>query len=148
MSNLRDKDLGLQPAGVIDLAFARELTRVNMRDYYSRHGLIWQPEAFDEQWPSRRNFLVHKAGKVIGYLGVTDEHGYLYVRDVQLIESYRGEGVGAWVMAQVAEMAADKRCRCVRLKVFKNNPAIALYGRLGYTQVGEEQALFWMERGV
>lgn len=145
MSSVRDKDVRLQSAAITDLAFARELTRVNMREYYSRYDLIWQPEAFDGQWPSRQNFLVYKAGKVIGYLGVTEEHGYLYVRDVQLIEAYRGEGVGAWIMARVFEMAVNRGCRCLRLKVFKNNPAIELYRRLGYTQVGEEQALFWME---
>ncbi len=142
------QSLRLMPAADEHLHFARELTRVNMRDYYARYGLIWQPEAFDAEWPTRESYLIEKAGQVIGFLGLTTEKGYLYVRDVQLIEAYRGEGVGAWVMEWVAQMAWDRQCASSRLKVFKSNPAIGLYLRLGYTQVGEEAALFWMERAV
>jgi ribosomal protein S18 acetylase RimI-like enzyme len=143
-----NKDVSLHPASDADLAFARELTRVNMRDYYSQCGLIWQPEGFDAQWPLRENYLILKADTCAGYLGVTRESSYLYVRDVQLIERYRGEGVGGRVMGRVTEMAIEQRCACVRLKVFKTNPAVHWYKRLGFVSVGEEQALLWMERVI
>lgn len=148
MVNVGKAELRLRRATIEDLAFARELTRVNMRGYYSRYGLIWQPEAFDAEWPVRESYLIQKAGTVIGFLGFTVEHDYLYLRDVQLIEIYRGEGAGSWVMAQIAKAARQRRCKSVRLKVFKHNPAAELYSRLGYSIVGEEATLFWMERGV
>jgi len=144
--NIREADLQLQLANLQDLPFARELTRVNMRDYYARYGLIWQPEAFDAEWPLRESYQVKKRGRQIGFLGFTLEHRYLYLRDVQLVETYRGEGVGAWIMAFVERMAIERGCECIRLKVFKTNPAIELYRRLGYVCVGEETALLWMER--
>ncbi len=146
MINVKIAGLCLCPATVDDLAFARELTRVNMRDYYARYGLIWQPEAFDAEWPMRESYLICKADRVIGFLGLTVENRYLYVRDVQLIEAHRGEGVGTWVMERVERMARSRRCESIRLKVFKNNPATALYQRFGYIRVCEEVALFWMER--
>lgn len=138
----------MQPAADSDLAFARELTRVNMRDYYLCYGLVWQPQAFDAEWPRRESYLVIQSGKPIGFLGLTLETGYLYVRDVQLIEARRGEGVGQWIMTCVEQVAIAQGCASVRLKVFKTNPAVRLYRRLGYMHVGEEAALFWMERAV
>jgi GNAT superfamily N-acetyltransferase len=138
--------LRLSLASINDLPFARELTRVNMRTYYAQYGLIWQPAAFDAEWPSRESYLIHRESCLIGFLGITVEKNYLYVRDIQLIEAYRGEGVGAWAMTRIAHMAAERRCERIRLKVFKSNPATALYRRLGYASVGEETALLWMER--
>lgn len=142
----KEESLQLSLATLNDLPFARELTRVNMRPYYAQYGLIWQPAAFDNEWPSRESYLIHRGSCLAGFLGITVEKNYLYVRDIQLIEAYRGEGVGAWAMMRIAQMAADRRCERIRLKVFKSNPAIALYRRLGYANVGEEVALLWMER--
>jgi GNAT superfamily N-acetyltransferase len=143
---VKQASLYLSLATIDDLPFARELTRVNMRTYYAQYGLIWQPAAFDAEWPLRESYLIRRESCPIGFLGITVEKNYLYVRDIQLIETYRGEGVGAWAMARIAQMAADRRCECIRLKVFKSNPAAALYRRLGYAKVGEEAALLWMER--
>lgn len=148
LTESKGKALRLRPATDQDLTFARELTRVNMRDYYIRYGLVWQPEAFDAEWPRRESYLVEQAGRAIGFLGLTTESHYLYVRDVQLVEAYRGEGVGQWIMTCVVQMARDRGCESVRLKVFKSNPAADLYLRLGYFYVGEEPAQFWMERPV
>lgn len=148
VTDIKGKPLRLQPATNEDLAFARELTRVNMRDYYIRYGLVWQPEAFDAEWPRRESYLVVQAGRAIGFLGLTIESAYLYLRDVQLIEAYRGEGVGEWIMTCVTQIARERGCASVRLKVFKSNPAVDLYARLGYLHAGEEAALFWMERIV
>ena len=140
--------LRLQPAAERDLPFARELTRVNMRRYYDHYGLVWQPDAFDAEWPQRESYLVERHRVVVGYLSVSAERTFLYVRDVQLIEACRGEGVGTWAMACVARMAEERRLESSRLKVFKNNPAAALYRRLGYTDVGDEPMLLRMERLV
>lgn len=134
--------LWLREAVADDLAFARELTRGNMRPYYAQYGLIWQPDAFDAEWALRRSFIIGRSSRAIGY---TLETSYLYVRDVQVAEPFRGEGVGSWVMQQLVEMAHRGNCTRVRLKVFRSNPAISLYLRQGYSVVGEEAALYWME---
>jgi GNAT superfamily N-acetyltransferase len=148
MACVREEDLGLHLACDEDLPFARELTRVNMRDYYARHGFIWQAQAFDAQWPLRESYRVHKLDRLIGFLGFTIEQGCLYLRDVQLIEAYRAEGVGSWLMHCVGKIARERGCTLIRLKVFKSNPATQLYLRLGYVRVHEEAELYCMERVV
>lgn len=145
---MMSNSLRLQPATERDLPFARELTRVNMRRYYDHYGVVWRPDAFDSEWPQRESYCVERNGIVVGFLSISVERDYLYVRDVQLIEACRGEGIGTWIMAHVAKRAADERLSSTRLKVFKNNPAAALYRRLGYTDVGDEPMLLRMERCV
>lgn len=137
--------LTLRVAGHEDLPFARELTRVNMRPYYAQYGLIWQQRAFDQEWLSRQTFIIHKSAKPVGFFGFTVESDYLYLRDVQLVEPYRGEGIGTWVMQRIAEIARSHGYNRARLKVFKSNPAKELYLRHGYSVVREDVALFWME---
>ncbi len=139
-------EVRLRQATASDLSFARELTRVNMRGYYAEYARVWQAQPFDEEWSARQSFIINKAGKQIGYLSFSLESRYLYLRDVQLCEPYRGEGVGAWVLQQIASIARKQGARSIRLKVFKSNPAKQLYQRHGYQVVGEEDALFWMEQ--
>jgi GNAT superfamily N-acetyltransferase len=136
----------LRQATAADLDFARELTRVNMRRYYVEFGCVWHGELFDDEWKTRQSFVILKTNKRIGFFSVSLESLYLYLRDIQLCEPYRGEGVGGWVMNQIASMTYEHGFKCVRLKVFKSNPAIALYLRHKYTVVGAEDALLWMER--
>ncbi|MDB6142364.1 MAG: family N-acetyltransferase [Pseudomonas sp.] len=139
-------EVRLRQATAADLSFARELTRVNMRRYYAEYERVWQAQSFDEEWPVRQSFIISKADRQIGYLSFSLESRYLYLRDVQLCEPYRGEGVGAWIMEQIVSMACERGARSIRLKVFKSNPAMQLYKRQGFQVVGEEKALFWMER--
>lgn len=141
-------EVRLRQATAADLSFARELTRVNMRGYYAEYARIWQAQPFDEEWPARQSFIINKADRQIGYLSFSFESRYMYLRDVQLCEPYRGEGVGAWVLQQIASIARKQGARSIRLKVFKSNPAMQLYQRHGYQVVGEEDALFWMERNL
>lgn len=145
---VKHANLRLSLATLDDLPFARELTRINMRSYYAQYGLVWQPAAFDAEWPLRESYLICRERSLIGFLGITVEKNYLYLRDLQLIEAHRGEGVGTWAMAGIAQMAVERGCNRIRLKVFKSNPATALYRRLGYANVGEEAALLWMERFI
>lgn len=135
----------LRQATVADLSFARELTRVNMRGYYAEYARVWQGQAFDDEWGARESFIINKADKQIGFLSFSLEPHYFYLRDVQLCEPYRGEGIGGWVMDQMTLMACERGARSIRLKVFKSNPAMQLYRRQGYEVVGQEEALFWME---
>ncbi len=71
--------------------------------------------------------------------------GYGYVDDetpelsVALLPEHRGKGIGTALMEQVLEEAAI-RYETVSLSVSKGNPARKLYKRLGFKQVGEDDA--------
>ncbi|OLF53534.1 GNAT family N-acetyltransferase [Pseudomonas chlororaphis] len=140
--------LELRPASAAqDLVFARDLTRSTMLGYYIRHDLLWLDEGFDVAWAGRRNLLICQGAAVQGFVSLSRDAKALYIRELHMLEAYRGQGAGAWTITQVLAMARDERRGLLRLTVFKDNPAQALYRRMGLEVVGEDECFLRMERG-
>lgn len=56
----------------------------------------------------------------------------LNIHDLAVIPAYRGRGIGARLLAAVENEARARGCCKVTLEVREDNPARALYERLGY----------------
>nr|WP_218176968.1 GNAT family N-acetyltransferase [Pseudomonas gingeri] len=133
-----------RPALGADLAFARELTRQNMMAYYCEYDLLWLDEAFDQAWAGRQNELLCDGEQVLGFVSFSRDARALYIRELQLVETGRGHGLGSWLIGQAREIAFREGRRELRLTVFKNNPAQRLYLRQGLTVVGEDECFLRM----
>ncbi|WDH20512.1 GNAT family N-acetyltransferase [Pseudomonas chlororaphis] len=129
-----------------DLLFARDLTRSTMLGYYIRHDLLWLDEAFDVAWAGRENLLICQGAEVLGFVSLSRDSRALYIRELHVLEAFRGQGAGAWTIEQVRAMARGERRALLRLTVFKDNPAQTLYGRMGLKVVGEDECFLRMER--
>ncbi|MDF2395935.1 GNAT family N-acetyltransferase [Pseudomonas sp. 3MA1] len=138
--------LQLRPASAADLTFARDLTRSTMLGYYIRNDLLWLDEAFDVAWAGRENLLICQAGEVLGYVSLSRDLRALYIRELHVLQAWRGRGAGAWTLARLLETARQEHLGLLRLTVFKGNPAQRLYERMGLTVVGEEECFWRMER--
>ncbi|AJO79260.1 N-acetyltransferase [Pseudomonas sp. MRSN 12121] len=137
----------LRPANTPeDLAFARDLTRSTMLGYYIRHDLLWLDEAFDVAWAGRENLLICQGARVLGFISLSRDSRALYIRELHVLEAFRGQGAGAWTIERVLAMARGERRGLLRLTVFQDNPAQALYGRMGLKVVGEDECFLRMER--
>ncbi|ROL82042.1 MULTISPECIES: GNAT family N-acetyltransferase [Pseudomonas] len=137
----------LRPANTPeDLLFARDLTRSTMLGYYIRHDLLWLDEAFDVAWAGRENLLICQGAEVLGFVSLSRDSRALYIRELHVLEAFRGQGAGAWAIEQVRAMARGERRGLLRLTVFKDNPAQALYERMGLKVVGEDECFLRMER--
>lgn len=133
-------------ATVGDIDFARQLTRINMLPYYRQHDLLWQDEAFDMAWIIRQNWIICRGDQVLGVVSLSRDARALYIRELQISEAFRGQGAGTWALGQVWNMVALERRSALRLTVFKNNPARALYDRMGLRVVGEDECFLRMQR--
>ncbi|MBV7572542.1 GNAT family N-acetyltransferase [Pseudomonas sp. PDM32] len=131
-----------------DLAFARHLTCKNMLRYYIRHDLMWQDEAFDVAWAGRDNRLLTGGDKWLGYVSLSRDAGALYIRELQVVEAFRGQGIGSWAIDQVLSVAHQERRPALRLTVFEDNPARALYERKGFTVVGQDDCFLRMQLDI
>jgi ribosomal protein S18 acetylase RimI-like enzyme len=138
----------LRPATSQDLDFARELTCKTMLRYYIQHDLLWQDEAFDVAWAGRENWLIVRDDVRLGYVSLSRDARALYIRELHVLEAFRGQGAGSWVIDQVLAMACKERRPALRLTVFENNPAKALYERMGMTVVGKDECFLRMQREV
>lgn len=138
----------LTPAAQADLAFACDLTRQAMLPYYSRFDLLWSDNDFETAWHWRDNRLVSLNGVVCGYVSLSEDSRALYVRELHLLPSARGQGLGSQVLDWALTLAASRGLPRVRLLVFKGNPAQSLYRRKGFVVVSEDDTVYRMERCV
>lgn len=138
----------LPPATAQDLVFARELTCQNMLRYYIQHDLLWQDEAFDVAWAGRENWLIVRDEVPLGYVSLSRDVRALYIRELHVLALFQGQGAGSWAIDQVLAMTRKERRPALRLTVFENNPAKALYERKGLKVVGEDDCFLRMQRDV
>ncbi|MBD9585750.1 GNAT family N-acetyltransferase [Pseudomonas sp. PDM03] len=138
----------LRPATSQDLDFARELTCKTMLSYYIQHDLLWQDEAFDVAWAGRESWLIVRDDVRLGYVSLSRDARALYIRELHVLEAFRGQGAGSWAIDQVLAMACKERRPALRLTVFENNPAKALYERKGLAVVGKDECFLRMQRDV
>lgn len=141
-------DLQLIPATDADLPFACDLTRQAMLPYYSRFDLLWSDSGFAEAWQWRDNRLVTAGGEVCGYVSLSQDPRAFYIRELHLLPSARGQGLGSQVLDWALTLAASRGLPRARLLVFKGNPAQSLYRRKGFVVVGEDDSVWRMERRV
>lgn len=116
-----------------------------MLPYYHEFDLLWIEEAFNQAWGWREQWLVVDNDQVLGFCSLSQDRQALYIRELHLIESARGQGVGTWVLEQLAAWAVERRLPLLRLTVFKSNPAQALYRRQGFVAVGEDECFVRMQ---
>jgi ribosomal protein S18 acetylase RimI-like enzyme len=137
-----------RPASPADLEFARELTSRGMLRYYIQHDLLWQDEAFDVAWAGRDNRLIVCGDNVLGYVSLSRDARALYIRELHIVEAFRGQGTGSWTIDQVLALARQERRPALRLTVFENNPAQALYERKGLRVVGKDECFLRMQLDI
>lgn len=129
-----------------DRSFARTLTCQAMNRYYEHYGFLWSNDGFDTAWAGRKSWLICRDDEVLGYVSVSLDDDALFIRELHLSETYRGQGAGAWVLEQMVEKASALGLGALRLTVFKINPASKLYLRHGLHIVREEHCFWQMER--
>jgi len=61
----------------------------------------------------------------------------LYIEDLYVRERARGSGLGRRLVAAVAALAVERRCRRLELSVLHWNPARGFYERLGFEAMTE-----------
>ncbi|KAA0985002.1 GNAT family N-acetyltransferase [Pseudomonas sp. ANT_J12] len=138
----------LRPATSRDLDFARGLTCQNMLPYYIQYELPWLDEAFDVAWAGRENWLIVRGDVSLGYVSLSRDARALYIRELHISDAFRGQGAGSWAIDQVLAMVRTERRPALRLTVFRNNPAQALYRRMGLEVVGEDECFLRMQGEV
>lgn len=127
------------------LAYARRLTRCNMQDDYSRHGLVWDDAHFDRHWTETENYLVRAGERRLGLIRLCIEPTACYLRDLQIEPDWQRQGLGRWCLHRVKTLARRRGCRHLRLRAFHDSAAVHLYHRYGLRLLDREGGLVRME---
>ncbi|HUH89927.1 MAG TPA: GNAT family N-acetyltransferase [Lysobacter sp.] len=125
-------DVSLRPATQEEFAFCESLSRRNMGGYLAARKILWDPDRFLASWAAFENLMIVADSRVVGLLRLAPEQDALGLRDLQIIPEYQGRGIGNWAVRQAQSIAASRGFRRLRLRVYTENPAGALYARAGF----------------
>lgn len=150
--------LSLRPVAAGDEPFLRALYATTRPDVVGRLG--WgaaQREAFldgqfqaqrasyEAQFPAAEHLLVCLEGGPVGRLWVERSPSGILIVDVSLLPAHRGAAIGTTLLRRLMD-EADRDGVPIRLSVDRDNPrATALYRRLGFRMVAEDQMRVRME---
>lgn len=137
----------LRPFELADREHVYQLEREAFRDYVERLLGGWdeadQRARFDRRFEGAMTEMITVAGETVGFVQLEVDPPGLRICNVVIADGWRGRGIGSAVIGLVAARTAGP----LRLRVFQANPAVALYRRLGFRVVGEDQVhWFQMER--
>lgn len=95
-----------------------------------------QKRGYEARFPSEGHCVLEHEGRPVGRLWVVRGEQEVRLVDVTLLPAYQGRGLGSSVLRSLQEEAAAAG-KPLRLHVLRNNPALRLYTRLGFTPVAE-----------
>lgn len=141
--------MALRTCSAEDADWIYELNKTNMREYVQR---TWNKDwidaderpHFDKDFDPTQYIIVLIVEEPIGYLCYQCESTRVFLKNIQIKQEWRKEGIGA---ALVTSLLATSRQNALptELLVLKVNPARQLYERLGFAVV-EEQEHFYLMR--
>ncbi|MBM7000743.1 tRNA (adenosine(37)-N6)-threonylcarbamoyltransferase complex transferase subunit TsaD [bacterium] len=134
---LGDIHVQQRPMSVNDLPAVADLER---RAFGERSGhACWTASMFADEYekPDETWWVIHDQGVVIGFAGGAVIDGNLEVLDVAVDPGRRREGLATRLLSRIAYDAQMLGARTATLEVARDNDAArALYGRVGFAEVG------------
>ncbi len=88
--------------------------------------------------------LILLDGEAVGRLYLHQRKDEFRIIDLALLTQHRGKGIGSALMRDILDQAAQADLP-VRIHAEKNNPALDLYYRLGFREIGDEGLSWLME---
>ncbi|MCA1714530.1 MAG: GNAT family N-acetyltransferase [Gammaproteobacteria bacterium] len=115
-----------------------------MAPYLSARGIVWDSRRYHASWVQFENHVISADGIPVGTLRLLEVDGALEIRDLQVLPSHHGQGIGKWAIDQAKIQAAERGMAALRLRVFPDNPAQRLYSRHGFQVVATDNGVVHM----
>ena len=103
-----------------------------------------QSKHYGEYFPHASFDIIEIDDKPAGRLYVDNGEADILIIDIALLPEYRRRGIGSHYLHEIIERATARGVS-VSIHVEKNNPALALYERLGFERV-EDKGVYWFMR--
>ncbi|WP_438767732.1 GNAT family N-acetyltransferase [Kushneria sp. TE3] len=132
-----------------DLRFAQQLVEETMSPYWQKRRMVFSRQLFKDQWVRLETAIILRNEQRAGLIAWDVVDNIHYLRELHLTAPWRGQGIGAGVLANWIARQESLGARKMRLKVFAENPARRLYERMGFqpmSNAGDISGLLNMER--
>ena len=142
--------LTLRDATAADESFLRDLFAATRRDelaalaadseqaeHFIDSQFKIQQQIYRLRYPQAQNKIILSANEPIGRILVDRSTDIIVLVDIALSEAHRQRGVGSTLIRNLLAEAASLK-KSVKLSVYKLNPAIRLYERLGFCRTADD----------
>ncbi len=136
----------LRPARMSDYGFVQSLYLETMRPLLVKLGAWDQDDViarFKQHLRVKEVQIIAVNGEDGGFLQVVESEANITLAQIHLRAAFRRLGIGTRLILELLDRARASR-RPVLLSVVRNNPAFALYQRLGFSISGEDETKFHM----
>jgi ribosomal protein S18 acetylase RimI-like enzyme len=152
MNNQPRGDFCLRPAEPSDYPFALALYLEGAKEHLSKIDR-WDEDRFvalfHQGYEQGQTRIISVDGRVVGFIQVVDFADRLYLRQIHLIDGFRGRGIGSTLIGVELKHGAESG-RPVTLDVMHGNPARRLYVKLGFESTGKDpdkEQMIWRPPG-
>ncbi len=114
------------------------------KESFLRMQFEFQRAGYAAARPNARFETIEHRGRPIGRLVVDRRDDEIHLVDIALLPAARGRGIGGALIVELCREGA-RGGRPVRLRVERTNPALGLYRRLGFVEVGDDNVYALME---
>lgn len=98
---------------------------------------------YEEGYPNADSGIILFDGRPVGRMLVDESESEFTLVDIALMPEHRNSGIGTQLLNELLNRAVIAG-KPVSLHVFKSNPALRLYERLGFSRVKDESMYFEM----
>lgn len=131
-----------------DLAKVAHFTLSNMQSYYQQHSVDWDEAKIKKMTQELANFDILFEEKLVGVVRLSFDIEECWLRDLQVDQRYQNRGIGSIAIAEAERLAKEHCSHILKLRVFKNSPAVHLYKRQGFGLTSEDDRFYYMSRAV
>ncbi|MBE7385568.1 MAG: GNAT family N-acetyltransferase [Leptolyngbya sp. SIO1E4] len=104
-----------------------------------------QKQFFNDRFDANKLQWIVGNGLRVGVIAYQERDTGFYLESLEIYPAYQGKGYGSAAIQDIIQKA-QRRSLPVELQVFKINPAIRLYRRLGFSVVNESDRHIQMRR--
>lgn len=136
----------LRKATIMDLGFIFRVYKETMQDYIAAV-YEWDEQQqrlhYEERFRKDDYHIIQVDNSDVGVFSVLTMKTYFFLARIELLPAYQNQGIGTKILTAL-KTRAHAQSKPIMLHVFKSNPAINLYTRLGFKVIREDETQYEM----
>jgi GNAT superfamily N-acetyltransferase len=145
---LSQPNFGVRRAFASDVLFAERIVEENTAKYYTRRGEKWTASRFLSNYEGHENFILFLNGERAGVMQLRGKADAFWICSLEVTRAASTKGLPMAAVGHALTVARRLGYSVVKAKIFSESPAIDLYKQLGFSTVGTNGDMIWLERST
>ena len=128
-------EINITPMQLVDLDQIKDILLEELDDFWTFSMLKQELENTNNL--NSTYFVVKKNEEIVGFAGIIKIIDEITIMNIVVKKSKRKLGIGSALLQKLIDFSREQKATSITLEVnYKNEPAIALYQKFGFKQVG------------